>query len=159
MNDGNVRRAGERHEVGHRRADRCGLEAVGLRHDPRGHEPAVAPAHDAEPVGVRDSHGDDGVDPRHEVAIVAAAPVLLVGAPKRRPVAGRAPRVRAQHRVALGGEDRGRVRAGRPPCRRAGRRRRARRGSRGGAGSAFPERTRPAASGGPRSSGLRPPST
>src|SRR5690606_22424141 len=80
-----------------------GLEAVRLCHRPRGHIAAVAPAHDAERVGVRDTALDQRVDAGHDVLEVESTPVLDHGALPFVTVAGRAPRVGHQHRVAIGG--------------------------------------------------------
>ncbi len=91
--------------------DRRGLEALRLRDDPRGHEAAVAPAHDAESIRVGDAHPDHVIDAGHEVAVVAAAPVAVVGVAERLAVAAAAARVDAQHGVAARRERRDRIRA------------------------------------------------
>ena len=54
------------------------LKRLGLRHDPAGHVAAVTPALERELVGIRDAARDHRVDARHDVAVIAAAPVLEV---------------------------------------------------------------------------------
>src|SRR5438034_688468 len=57
----NIRRAGETHQVGDAGADGGSAETLRLRDHPRGHEPAIAPAHHAEMIRIRDAQVDDVV--------------------------------------------------------------------------------------------------
>ena len=96
-----IRGAGEAHQVGHSRSHRGGLEALGLCDDPGGHVPAIAPAHHAQPLRVGHSRGDDFVHAGHQVPVVAAAPILVVGVAEFLAVARRAAGVGAQYGVTL----------------------------------------------------------
>ena len=98
--------AGERGEVRDRGAHDRRLEPVGLRHDRRGHEAAVGPAVDREPIGVGDAPLDERVDALHEVLVVLDAPVAHVGGAELLAVAAAAARVREEDRVALLREER-----------------------------------------------------
>lgn len=63
---------GEHAPVDDAGTDERGAEPVGLADGPGGHEPAVAPPGDAEPVGVGDASGDEQVDAGEDVG-----PLLL----------------------------------------------------------------------------------
>src|SRR5205823_10944088 len=74
------------------------LEAARLRDGPGREVAAVAVAQDAELVLVGHTQGDDVIDAGHQVAVVAAAPIFVVGLEELHAVAAAAARVRAQHR-------------------------------------------------------------
>ncbi len=96
------------------------LKRVVLRDDVVGQDAAVAPAADAEPIGVGDSRPDDVVDGRHHVLVVLVPPVGPDRAAVRGSPARRAARVRGDDGVAVRGEhlplelERGRVLVGGP---------------------------------------------
>ena len=102
---GDIRCSREAHQVGDAGPDGSRLESLRLRDDPRGHEAAVAPAHDAEPLRVGDALRDQVIDAAHDVLVVAAAPVLDVGLAELLAVGSAAARVGAEDGVALPGED------------------------------------------------------
>ena len=102
----------ERHEVGDPGPHRGGLETPGLGDDPRGHVPAVAPAHDPEALGVGDASCHQRVHAAHDVAVIGPAPVAVVRVAEGPAVAAAAAHVAAQDGVAASGEDRHRVDSG-----------------------------------------------
>jgi len=57
-----------------------GFEAGGLRDAPHGHEAAVAPAGEAEPVGIYGRGAEDFIDASEDVAEIAVAEIADVGA-------------------------------------------------------------------------------
>src|SRR5688572_13751851 len=85
---GNVGGASEAPEIGDAGSHHSAFESPGLRDNPGSHVAAVAPTHYAEPVRIGNSIGDHLVDARHEIFVVAAAPVLDVGEPEIPTVAG-----------------------------------------------------------------------
>ena len=108
-------------------------EPVGRADQPVDHEPAVAQAEDAEPVGVGEPERDDVVDGRVDVVGVDAAPVAELRADPVAPVRRRAADVGQDDAVAARDEERdldvrrGRPRAERPAVDVDDRRERARR--------------------------------
>ena len=80
------------------------LEAVRLRDDVVGEDAAVAPAADAEPIGIGDAHRDRRVDRRHHVVVVLVAPVGEDRAAEVAAVARRAARVGGDDGEALRGQ-------------------------------------------------------
>src|SRR5262245_24197585 len=56
-----------------------GFEAVGLGDRPESHEPAIAPAHHDQLVGVGDAPRDHRVDAGHNVLKIFSAPIADVG--------------------------------------------------------------------------------
>src|SRR5579871_5943070 len=77
-----------------------------LRHGPGGHEAAIAPAHDGQPVGVGHAHGNDLIDAGLNIFIVLAAPVVIVGEAERSSISAGAAWIRTQHSIAAGREHR-----------------------------------------------------
>ena len=65
--------------VGDARSGDRGAEAMGLGDGEHGHEAAVAPAGDADAVGIDGVFGQDGIDAGEDVAEVAVAEVFAVG--------------------------------------------------------------------------------
>src|SRR5579885_188960 len=55
------------------RARDGGIEAVGLGDSPRSHKATLAPASDAQTLGVREPSCNGGIDRRHDVAIIGPA--------------------------------------------------------------------------------------
>src|SRR5215813_2627308 len=80
-----------------------GFEAVGLRDRPESHEPAIAPAHHDQLVGIGDAPRDHRVDAGHNVLEIFSAPVAEVGGGEVNAVAGRTARVGHQHGVSVRG--------------------------------------------------------
>ena len=89
--------------VGDAGAGHGGLEAVGLRDGPHGHVAAVAPAGDAEAVGIDGRGVDGGVDARQDVAQIAVAEILDVGAGEGLALAEAAARIWLQDEIAGAG--------------------------------------------------------
>ena len=79
---GNIGLPVEADQVGHPGAQGCDLEPVRLGDDPGRHVSAVAPPHDPKLRRVGDLAVDQGVDPGHDVPVVAAAPIQEVGLPE-----------------------------------------------------------------------------
>src|SRR6185295_17966103 len=75
---GNVRGAREAPQIGHARTHDRRLESLRLRDGPRGHEPAVAPAHYGEPIRIRDAHRDYMVQTGLIVLEIASAPIVVI---------------------------------------------------------------------------------
>src|SRR6185437_9378423 len=96
-----------------------GLEAVGLGDGEHGHESAVAPAGDADAVGIDGVIFGDGIDSREDVAEVAVAKVFAVGLGELFAFAVAAARIGHQDEVSHGGEGRG-TKAGRGPVGQVG---------------------------------------
>src|SRR6185437_1243493 len=90
--------------VSETRADDRRFEAMGLRDSPHGHVAAVAPAGDAETIGINGERGEGGVNAGHYVAKVAAAEILHVGARERFAAAITAARIRQQQEISGRGQ-------------------------------------------------------
>ena len=80
---------------------------MGLGDGEHGHETAVAPAGDADAVGIDGIFGEDGIDAGEDVAQVAVAEVLAVGLGEGLALAVAAARVGHEDEVAEGGKGRG----------------------------------------------------
>ncbi len=80
------------------------LESVGLPHRPCGHESAVAPAADPEPVRVRDPVGDEQVDPADDVGPLVQADPARDRRGELMAMARATARVGQENRISRGGE-------------------------------------------------------
>src|SRR5271157_997517 len=76
---------------------------MGLGDGEHGHETAVAPAGDADAVGVDGIFGENRVDPGQDVAEIAVTEILAVGLGKGLALAEAAARVGHEDEVAGGG--------------------------------------------------------
>ena len=81
-----------------------------LRYDPRSHVASVTPTHHAQAIWIGNTHLDYVVYSRHQIFIVAAAPILDVRVAKLLTVAGRTSRIHAQNRKAARGKHLERIR-------------------------------------------------
>src|SRR5882672_261527 len=86
--------------VGDARAGHGGLEAVGLRDAPHGHEAAVAPAGEAEAIGIDGSGAEGFLHAGEDVAKIAVAEIADVGARKGFALAKTAARVGFKEKIA-----------------------------------------------------------
>src|SRR5438105_3484958 len=100
-----IRRAEHAHEIGEPRAFHRHLETARLRYHPRRHVAAVAPARHRELVAVGDATRDHRVGARHDVAIVATAPVRNVATHPFLAVACRSPGIWIEHGPPLAGPE------------------------------------------------------
>src|SRR5262245_4900954 len=82
-----------------------GFEPVGLRDRPEGHEPAIAPAHPDQLVGIGDAPRYHRIDAGHNVLEIFSAPIADVRGGEVNAVAGRTARVGHQHDVSVPGPE------------------------------------------------------
>jgi hypothetical protein len=95
---------GEHPPVGDAGVDQRGAKPVGLPDGPGGHEAAVAPAGDAQPIGVGDALGDEQVDAGQDVGPFLPADPARDAGGEGVTVALAAARVGQEHGVASGGQ-------------------------------------------------------
>jgi hypothetical protein len=91
--------------------DQRGAEPIGLADGPGGHEPAVAPAGDAQPIRIGDALGDEQVDAGQDVGPLLLADPAGHAEGELVAVALAPARVGQEDRVAGGGQP---LRAGEP---------------------------------------------
>ncbi len=108
---GNISSAVKAHQIRYRRAGRCGFETFCLCNNPRSHKTAVAPAHYAQTIRVGNAHFDNLINAAHQILIIGAAPIFLIGVSEILTVTGRAARIRAQNRITASRKSRKRVNA------------------------------------------------
>src|SRR5262245_23991387 len=79
--------------IDHRRAADDRLEAISLAGDEARHFTAIAVAHQHQFVGIDRLRRDHGIHARHDVAVIPAAEIVLVGRNERHAVSGAAARI------------------------------------------------------------------
>ena len=94
----------ERMPVDHRPHRHRGAEAIRVADDPRGEHAAAGSAADEEVLRIDPALRDRRVDAGHQVVVVLVGIAVLDAVHELLAVAGRAARIRPQHRVAVGGE-------------------------------------------------------
>nr|WP_279581435.1 hypothetical protein [Fodinicola feengrottensis] len=102
---------GEHSPVGDTGADQRRAKPIGLPDGPGGHEPAVAPAGDAQPIGVSDALRDEQVDAGQDVGPLLLTDPASDAGRELVTVALAAARIGQEHRVSSSGQP---LRAGVP---------------------------------------------